>query len=54
MLVDVADGVPRFGVLFIKLLWKICFLIESPIERHEEGFLSRLKNCNGVPVDNMK
>ena len=28
----------------------MCFLIESPMERHADEVLSRLINCNGVPV----
>lgn len=48
------DGVlvaSRFGVL-CSVLWKMCFLMESPIERHAD--LSRFTNCNGVPVDKVQ
>lgn len=44
------DGVlvvEHFGVLLC-VLWNMCFLIESPIERHVD--LSLLRYCKGVPV----
>lgn len=48
---DDDDGVlveSRLGVLW-SVLWKMCFLMESPMERHADDDLSRLTNRNGVP-----
>lgn len=39
----------RLGVLW-SVLWKMCFLIESPIERQAEADLSRLRSDSGVPA----
>jgi hypothetical protein len=48
---DEDDGVlweSRLGVLW-RALWKMCFLMESPMERQADDDLSRWRNCSGVP-----
>ena len=51
VILDDDDGVlvEHLGVL-LSVLWNMCFLMESPIERHVETDLSRLTYANGVPA----